>query len=727
MPYNGLGVFNLLPAPTNPAVAGTVIRAAQFNDNATDFASAFGNVITRDGQTVITANLPMAGKRFTGAGDAVDPGDFLTKRQAAAVAGIRVSQFTGSDMVAGAAAIAAAGSNGHVIFDGPRTYALTGNGLAVPSGVTVHFESDCTIYMGGMNVGATAFYCLGTDNTSYALTANAAKGADNITISAANLIASGIVDGDWVRVKSDTLFDASSTSTKIGELLQVKFYNTGTGLLTFWTDLQDTYNTVAAATVSKVNMVNSAFTGSGLFLDNRDPAGSRSAIKIHLGLRPYVAKTLRYEKIAGIGVWLNDCIQGEAGGRGYDFWSVGTGYLICFSNACQGCVARGIFSDRVRHAFTQANSSLSQGITRDCVVEQYVVLNSATASGGTGGDAMDTHTAGERIIFRDGVIGWSSAQGVNIECASGSIYNTLIVNPADNGVGFHNESDRNGSFYMDNVHVISAGNQGCKIQGGTRGGTPGWNNVRVSNYTSELSADLGFYMVGTAGQPIKNIGLNNVNVLTPNQVSGVDGIDLDYCEGFDASALQSSGSAAVAAIPMRLRNCKNGTISGYRVAGPANATGIALYINASSAGSCTNITVDGMVIDAGTYVSFRGIVLDNNATKIRLGEGNQLEEANTPIDAGTGTTHRIHFAPYSVAYTFPNIVAGASDVQNIVVPNVAFKDQFMASTGADLQGMLLLANASGVNGVRVTTLNVTAGAINLGAQTLCLTWFRPGV
>jgi len=70
MPYNGAGNFVSLPPPQYPAVPGDVIRAAYFNAVINDLIAGLTNVITRDGQSPPTSNLPMAGKRHTGISDA---------------------------------------------------------------------------------------------------------------------------------------------------------------------------------------------------------------------------------------------------------------------------------------------------------------------------------------------------------------------------------------------------------------------------------------------------------------------------------------------------------------------------------------------------------------------------------------------------------------------------------------------------------------------------------
>lgn len=70
MPYNGAGNFVSLPPPQYPAVAGDVIRAAYFNAVINDLIAGLTNAVTRDGQSPATGDLPMAGKRHTGVGDA---------------------------------------------------------------------------------------------------------------------------------------------------------------------------------------------------------------------------------------------------------------------------------------------------------------------------------------------------------------------------------------------------------------------------------------------------------------------------------------------------------------------------------------------------------------------------------------------------------------------------------------------------------------------------------
>jgi len=77
MPFNGSGTFVPLAAPDFPAVAGDLIEANKFNNNMLDvFNEGLTKCITRSGESPATGNLPMAGFRHTGVGNAVSATDY---------------------------------------------------------------------------------------------------------------------------------------------------------------------------------------------------------------------------------------------------------------------------------------------------------------------------------------------------------------------------------------------------------------------------------------------------------------------------------------------------------------------------------------------------------------------------------------------------------------------------------------------------------------------------
>ena len=65
MSRNGSGSYTP-PGASFPAVAGTTILSASYNNVINDVASALTQSISNDGQTIIAADLPMGGFKFTG-------------------------------------------------------------------------------------------------------------------------------------------------------------------------------------------------------------------------------------------------------------------------------------------------------------------------------------------------------------------------------------------------------------------------------------------------------------------------------------------------------------------------------------------------------------------------------------------------------------------------------------------------------------------------------------
>lgn len=67
MSFNGSGTA-VINSTGQPVSANTLIEAAVFNAFTADVATMLSTTICKDGQTTVTANLPMAGFKFTGLG-----------------------------------------------------------------------------------------------------------------------------------------------------------------------------------------------------------------------------------------------------------------------------------------------------------------------------------------------------------------------------------------------------------------------------------------------------------------------------------------------------------------------------------------------------------------------------------------------------------------------------------------------------------------------------------
>lgn len=81
MGFNGSGVFLRAMNWTNDAASNIKIRADRHDVEDNNLASGLTNCITRDGQSAITANLPMSGYRHTNVSDAQAANEYATLGQ----------------------------------------------------------------------------------------------------------------------------------------------------------------------------------------------------------------------------------------------------------------------------------------------------------------------------------------------------------------------------------------------------------------------------------------------------------------------------------------------------------------------------------------------------------------------------------------------------------------------------------------------------------------------
>jgi len=136
MPFNGSGTFTVY-TPGNPIANGDTSNATYFNNTMTDFATGLSNTMTRDGQGVPTANIPMGNNKLTGLANGTISTDAAAYGQV-------------TDAITTAASAAQNGSQTYLTsVSGTNTITATLTGLtAYTAGLTVRFTAA------GANTGA---------------------------------------------------------------------------------------------------------------------------------------------------------------------------------------------------------------------------------------------------------------------------------------------------------------------------------------------------------------------------------------------------------------------------------------------------------------------------------------------------------------------------------------------------------------------------------------------
>ncbi len=182
MSFNGSGVA-VINSTGQPVSANTLIEASVFNAFTADVATMLSTAICKDGQTTVTADLPMAGNKFTGLGAGSAAGHSLRYEQLfttsavtllgainwvkgadiASDATINLTTATGNGVhVTGTTTITAvtlgSGMVRLVVFDGilTLTHHATNNNLPGGANITTA-AGDRAIYW----ADGTTVYCVG--------------------------------------------------------------------------------------------------------------------------------------------------------------------------------------------------------------------------------------------------------------------------------------------------------------------------------------------------------------------------------------------------------------------------------------------------------------------------------------------------------------------------------------------------------------------------------------
>ena len=130
MSFNGSGTF-LINTAGQPVVSGTVISSTAFNALTADLATGLSTAITKDGQTTVTANIPMSTYKFTGLGVGSAATDSANLSQVQSTVTKLLNSVSGADTITATAsptlAAYAAGQMFYFVAAGDNTTSVTLN------------------------------------------------------------------------------------------------------------------------------------------------------------------------------------------------------------------------------------------------------------------------------------------------------------------------------------------------------------------------------------------------------------------------------------------------------------------------------------------------------------------------------------------------------------------------------------------------------------------------
>lgn len=488
--------------------------------------------------------------------------------------------------------------------------------ITVPDQTTV-FGQGCIIDMSACAAQTSAFFAGNSEGARYPLTADAKAGAFSTSVAPADALVSGIRAGDWVRLTSSARFDPERTSSRVGEMAQVRTLNTATGAITLGTPIAgaggagaapgspliDSYLVSAGATISALNPVRGIhFTGRGLIRSSNDLTKAHKAITLQ-GSSGCSVSGWGGEKIDDRFLHLVDTVNFVLDDLFVsDFLSSGTGYGVSVGGASQDIYISGLRGFEVRHLFTTNNPVARPGIPRRIVVDGFVAINSRPASTGAGGDAIDTHAAADHVTFSNGVVRNPSGLGINVECPNAKIVNVDVHGvTAGRAVSLLNYSGRNGRYQTRGLRIFGSGDSTSAMRVGPQStGKVLEADIEVSIFGA---GGMALHVTGKAGN---TIGYAKIDATINGYVSNSGAVFLDMVDAGRVTSADIRGSTVPSNPLMRLRECRNISVVSITGEVAPGFTGKAISIDTNSAG--VNILGANLVSssDAGGYGIYAG-------------------------------------------------------------------------------------------------------------------------
>lgn len=278
---------------------------------------------------------------------------------------------------------------------------------------------------------------------------------------------------------------------------------------------------------------------------------------------------------------------------------------------------------------TNNSVSTSWGITRRILFQSNVVSDSAQATGGTGGDAIDTHAGGEEIFIIGNTVHSSSNHGINFEARTGIIANNHIKNTANSGIYFNPRSDSAANCLIigNNMFNVGSGVSGYGIN--CYASYADIANLVIAN--NRVSSNLTpINLTNEAGMGFQNVVIADNIVARASASAALYGIQVDAIDRGSITGNVLNVGAYGIVVGTSFHVSVNGN-SIELVDQSTNATGRGIYLN-----DCDYCAVVGNTLKDGTdAVATTGVVFATTTTYSGIWN-NVTEGFDTNVNESTG-------------------------------------------------------------------------------------------
>jgi len=520
-------------------------------------------------------------------------------------------------------AIQAAVNRGGNIYFPQGTYKLL-TGISVGSNTTINCDAGVT-FDTSAGVGVYAFYATGTYGTAYSLTADTTVGASTLTVSAGD--GANLVAGDWVMVQSETVYDTGYAGCKLGEIIQVE--NSVAGTITFKSPLVGgPYTTAATAKIKKCNFIENVCINGGYFVGSATPTIYNIAVRLNIAFACRI-ENVRGKYLNGNGINLRDSIFCSVDKVHIeDSLDTGSGYGVNLTNCVQDTTVTNSTFTRCRHAVTNTGSVAAYGLTRRVTYQNCKSYNTINT-----GDAFDTHSNAEDIVFNNCISYDAANVGFNLECGSASVIGCKSIRSGNDGISLTcGATVKPNEFLVSDCTVDVATGYGIRVGPASTINVAATKLVNVVDCTVNAVTVSGLYLHGNASLMLTNVGVTGGYFSGANALAGGAYIG-DYVNKFRITGGHYvANTTASNAIQINGTSVSYGIISNNLLEFSVDsATGACLYIR-----KCNNVNVIG---NKGIQPSSTGygIRYFESPTVISVDKSNDFSDCVIQGVGGTGT------------------------------------------------------------------------------------------